>query len=95
MRDDAIRDIVSGVVRERLGTNHIADVEAMWDEDQEGDDVIDIIVTLESVDHEFDAGKLSSLCHHVIYELSRQDKTALPLITFMSKEERGEDIACG
>lgn len=93
--DDEIRDIVGGVIRERLGSSHVADVETMWDDDNGEDDVVDVIVTLESADHEFDAGRLSSLCRYVRAALTKENKTVFPLITFMSREERREDLACG
>ena len=94
MHDDAIRAIVGDVIRERLGTSHIANVEAMWDEDQREDDVIDVIVTLEHAGFSFEPSKLSSLVRYIREALVREHKTAFPLVTFVSKDEGREEVAC-
>jgi hypothetical protein len=78
-------------IRKHLGSDVISVKATRDDDDDEDDDVLWVTVVVEqSASGE---GDMSSLVRHLRPRLSELGETAFPVISFMSKQERDQEMA--
>ena len=80
-----VKEIIEGVVRERLTGTDVIDVQVKEDKDCEGDTIYRVTVVYDSVTGRLDSEKTASLARYTRSRLAGRD--AFPIFSFISRSD--------
>jgi len=85
--NQALEDIISGIVRARFADAEIESIGIEPDKDSDGDPILRVTVVFSSDMAELEPSKLAGLVRHVRPKLIEQHEPGFPIFRFVSKRD--------